>query len=121
MSGPGASVRWFLMDEDADAGWGDWCSVEIKGTVDLGVGRELGIESRASEKVESEESLREKLVPEMEREIGVGAAEAGDEVIFESSNGALSGVATMEAWWDELKIDALGLHVGLEEVGSFVV
>ncbi len=43
----------------------------------------------------------------MKREIFVGATEAGDEVVFERSDGAFGGVAAMHMWRDQLEIHIL--------------
>ena len=80
----------------------------------------LGL-TRAAKKIQREHGLREKFVPELEWKIGVGAAEAGDEMVLESANGALGGVAAMDAWGHELESDGLVAHVLLEEDGGFVV
>ena len=57
----------------------------------------------------------------MERERGVGAAEASDKMIFERSDGAFCGIATMDTWGNELEIDVFVAHVLLEDGGTFVV
>jgi hypothetical protein len=65
--------------------------------------------------------LREEFVPKVEGESGIGCAETGDEVIFESANSALGGVATVIAGGDELVVYLLAVHVGLKHGGGFVV
>ena len=55
--------------------------------------------------------MGKEFVPKVKREVWVGAAEPGDEVVLERSDGAFSGVATMETGWDELAVDVFGLHV----------
>jgi hypothetical protein len=57
----------------------------------------------------------------VERELWVGGAEAGDEVIFEGSNGAFCGVAAMDVGGGELEVDILAGHELLEGTGRFVV
>jgi hypothetical protein len=91
----GANGR-FLVAHHASSWRGKWHSVEVEGAMNLGVGRELGIDPRTSEEIERDEGLGEKTVPQVERKIGIGAAESGDEVVFEGSDGAFCGVATME-------------------------
>jgi hypothetical protein len=58
-------------------------------------------------KVESEEGLIEQAAPQVEREFGVGAAQASNEVIFEGVNGAFRCVGMVITWRDELEIDVL--------------
>ena len=57
----------------------------------------------------------------MEREVLVDAAKAGDKVILESADRALSGIAPMYARWDKLKIHSLCGHEFLEDFRAFVV
>jgi hypothetical protein len=57
----------------------------------------------------------------MQREVGIGAAEAGDKMIFKSVDGALGGVATVNVGWYELVVYLFGGHEALEESGGFVV
>jgi hypothetical protein len=52
--------------------------------------------------------------PEVQRKVGIGAAESGDEVCFPSLDGALGGVASMGVWWDQLKADVVVVHECLE-------
>jgi hypothetical protein len=65
--------------------------------------------------------LREEFIPEVEREIWVRSAQAGDEVILKSANSAFGGVAAMIAGGDELVVDLLAVHVGFEHGRGFVV
>ena len=44
-------------------------------------------------------------VPEMQREVWVAAAQAGDEVILVSLDCSFCGVGAMKVWGHELKID----------------
>ena len=44
-------------------------------------------------------------IPKMKRKITIGAAETGDEVIFECADGTFSSIGTMDARGHELKID----------------
>jgi hypothetical protein len=57
----------------------------------------------------------------MQGEISVGGTQAGDEVIFESPDGAFGGVVTVHAGGHKLKIDVLFRHVSLEDGGGFIV
>jgi hypothetical protein len=52
----------------------------------------------------------------MEREVLIGTAKTGNEVIFEGLDGAFSGVAGMDTGWDKLEIDFLLLHAGFENL-----
>lgn len=57
----------------------------------------------------------------MKGKVFVGAAEAGNKVVFEYADGAFSLVATMCVWRDELVVNMLFGEVLLEDVGGFVV
>jgi hypothetical protein len=87
----------------------------------MSIGRELGVQTGAAKKVEGEESLWQKAVPEVEREIFVGAAEAGDEVVFERADCAFGGIAAVDVGRDELKIDVLRTEEVFQDAGAFVV
>jgi len=73
------------------------------------------------EEVQGQLSLGEEMVPEVNGEQFVGAAESTNEVIFEGANGAFGSIAPMDMWWDQLKIDVLGCHIILEGMGCFAV
>ena len=102
------------MGNNFDAGWGEWCFVEVKVAVDLGVGRELGVHSRCAKEIKSDAALWNEFIPEADWEVGVGAAEAGNQMVFEGSDAAFGGVASMCVWGHQLKVDALGLEILLE-------
>ena len=55
------------------------------------------------EEVECEGSMGDEAVPDMQREVGVAATEAGDEVILVGLDGAFCGVGVMKVWGDELE------------------
>jgi hypothetical protein len=60
--------------------------------------------------------LRQKLVPEIEGEVVVSAAEAGDEMVFESLDVAFSPVATMKAGRSQLVVNVFIGHEVFEEL-----
>jgi hypothetical protein len=57
----------------------------------------------------------------VEGEILINAAKAGDEVIFERTDGSCGGIVVMHARRDELEVDIFGVHEILEWLGAFVV
>ena len=57
----------------------------------------------------------------MERKVQVGAAEDGDEMLFERPNGAFGGVLSVDMGWHELVVDVVVVEVGLEVSICFVV
>jgi hypothetical protein len=109
------------VDEDANAGRGNWGPIKIECTVELGPGRQVGVEAGAAQEVESEECLGDKSIPEMKREVFVDTAEAGDEVVLEGADGTLGGVAAVDARRGKLEVDVLGTEELLEGLGAFVV
>ena len=65
--------------------------------------------------------MGKKTVRKVERKILVCAAEAGNEMVFERSDGSFGGVAAVDVWRSELEVDVLCLHELLECGGCFVV
>ena len=57
-----AIVRWF-MDEGAGSWWCQWCSVEVKGSKELCVSGELGIDSGGTEEIECKLGLWQESAP----------------------------------------------------------
>ena len=57
----------------------------------------------------------------MQREVLVDTAEASHEVILERADGPFSCVATMVAGRDQLEVDLLVVHLGLENLRGFIV
>jgi hypothetical protein len=47
----------------------------------------------------------------MKGKVRIGAAEASDEVVFQSVDGTFWGIAAMDARWDELEVDVFLVHV----------
>jgi hypothetical protein len=84
------------MDEDLRSGRDKRSAIEVKRTVDLGLGGQLWIYPGSSQKIESEETLREEFVPKIQGEVGVGGTYYCNEVVFECANGALDRVATID-------------------------
>lgn len=60
-------------------------------------------------------------VPEVEGERGVGAAESGDEMVFERADGTFGSVGSMEAGWHDLEVDCFLVHELLECIGALIV
>ncbi len=65
--------------------------------------------------------MGEEFVPQMEREIFVDAAQAGDEVIFERANCTFSGVAAVETRRHQLIVDVFVDKELFECRGALVV
>lgn len=63
MSGPGFTYLGLFMDEDLGSDWSQWGAIEIEGTMELGLGRQLGVDAGASEQVQSDECLWEDPAP----------------------------------------------------------
>ena len=96
-------------------------AIEVERTVELGVGGDVGVDVRCAQKVERDFGLGQELVPEVEGEVLVDAAEASDEVVLERADGAFGRVAAMHASGRELEVDALLMHELLEDSRTFVV
>ena len=58
-----------------------------------------------AEEVECQGGMWDEAGPEMQEEVGVAAAQAGDEVIIVSLDCSFCGVGAMKVWGHELKLD----------------
>jgi hypothetical protein len=85
----------FLVAEEEGSGRGQWGAVEVEGAVELGVGGEFGVDSRASHKFEGDVGLWNEAAPQVHWKVGVAAAEDGDEVVLGSADRSLGGVAAV--------------------------
>jgi hypothetical protein len=57
----------------------------------------------------------------MKGEVFVGAAEAGNEVVFKRADGAFGSVAAMDVGRDKLEVDIFGAEEVFKDAGAFVV
>jgi hypothetical protein len=121
MWGPGSALGGFFMDEDANARRGNGRAVEVEVAKKLSPSGEFRIQAGATEKIESEEGLGEETIPQMEGEVLINAAQAGDEVIFERTDGAFSSIASVHARRGELEVDLFVTQELFEGGGTFVV
>ena len=60
-------------------------------------------------------------VPEVQGKVRVGAAQTGDEVVFEHADGVLGSIVLMNVGWGELKVNVAGVHELLQGDRSFIV
>jgi hypothetical protein len=121
MGGPSGALGGLVVNEDTDAGRGNGGAVEVKMAKKLRPSRQLGIETGATEEIEGEKSLGEETIPEMEREVLVDAAKAGNEMIFERTDGAFGSIAAVNTRGGKLEIDGLVTKKLLEGGRAFVV
>ena len=68
-----------------------------------------------------EEDLREEAIPEVEGEVGIGAADARDHVIFKCAYGTFTCVASVAPRRRQLEVDALVLHEGDQGSAGLVI
>jgi hypothetical protein len=118
---PGVSDCRLDVNEDAGPRWGQRRAIVVEGAVDLGIGREARVDAGAAEKVEGDEGLWKETIPKVQGKVGVGAAEASNEMIFERPNGTFGGIASVDAGRGELEVDVDAGDVLAEGEGSFVV
>ena len=57
------------------------------------------------EEVECQDSMWDEAVPEMQGEVGVATAQAGDELILVSLDCTFCGIGAMKVWGNELELD----------------
>ena len=65
--------------------------------------------------------MRHKTIPQVEREVFVDAAKASNEVILEGADGAFGGIAAVDAWWGELKVNYFFAEELFQSFGAFIV
>jgi hypothetical protein len=100
MWGPSSALGRFVVHEDADARWCEGGPIVIEDPVKLRPGRELGIEARASQEVQRNDSLREDAVPQVKGKVFVDATQSSDKMILERPNCTLGSVASMHMRWN---------------------
>jgi len=85
------------------------------------MGRQLGIDSRTTKQVQGQLSLTEDTIPEMQREVRIGAHEQSNEMVLESVDGTFRGAAAVGMQWCQLEVDFFFVHEIFERLGCFVV
>ena len=60
-------------------------------------------------------------VPEMQGEVRIAAAKAGDEVILVSLDCAFCDVGALKVWGNELELDAGTAQKSFEAAGAFII
>ena len=83
MCGPRCVVRWGFVDNGAAAGQSERRDVEVKGAIEVGPCRELGVEAGRSEEIEGDVGLREKAAPQVHGEVGIEQRHTHNEVALE--------------------------------------
>ena len=118
---PGAALAGFLVDDNVGAKRGKRVFVVVVGAMKLGPGREVGVEPRGAQEVQSEDSLWKQQAPIVERELGVTATKTGNEVVLESLDGSLGSIPAVDVGRGELVGNVFRLEVGFEDCGALVV
>ena len=95
--------------------------VEIKSAMWLHTGTELRVDVRTAQEVEFDFHLWNQLIPKMEGEVFVDAAQSHAEMILEGMDAALGSIAPVCAWGNQLKINVIVSHAVLEDLGTFIV
>lgn len=99
MGGPGLAGRRFFVGNDTAAWGSEGCAVVVKLATYLCMGGELGVEAGCSHHVQCDLGLWNELVPKVDWEILISAAESGDEVVLECADGSFGRVTTVHAGW----------------------
>lgn len=102
------------VDEDFGAERGHWRAVEVKGSVYLGVSRQLRIDARRSKEVERDEDLWNHSAPEVKWEFIVASAQNGDPMVGEGLNGSFGSIAAVNVGRCKLPIDVILRHESLQ-------
>ena len=77
--------------------------IVVEVTVELCIGRDLGIDAALPEEVEGDFGLRQDIAPCVEGERRIDGRKAGDEVIFEGADLLFGGVPAMDGRRCELE------------------
>jgi hypothetical protein len=59
------------VDKDLRSGRGKMSAIEVKRTIDLGMGRQLRVYPGSLQQIEGEETFRGEFVPKIQRGVGV--------------------------------------------------
>jgi hypothetical protein len=110
MWGPRDSFFRRFEGNHSGAQWAEGSAIEIKLSMILSPGRELGIELGSSEKVQNDFGLGDKAIPQMERELGVDTAEPSNKMVLECPDGAFCGISTVYIWWYQLEVHFFLCH-----------
>jgi hypothetical protein len=92
------------MGDRTNCGGGNRCFVEVEAAEQLCPCRKFRIDARAAGDVEAEDGSWQQMIPKVQWEVFVNAGEGSDEVIFESTDCALSSIPTMHSRWNKLKV-----------------
>ena len=63
----------------------------------------------------------DEVFPEMQGEVGVAAAQAGDEMRIVSLDCTFCGIGAVKVWGNELELDTGFLQKSFEAAGAFIV
>jgi hypothetical protein len=107
---------------DFGASRGNWSAVEVEVAKKGGVGGERRMNAGGPEEVKGQDRLGEETVPFGEGKSGIGGAEDGNKVVFESPDGAFGSICTMFLGRrNSLELDVVFLKGVFESLGTFVV
>ena len=103
------------------AWWGQWGSVEVKGSVELHFWREFWVDARRSLQVEYQVILWHKEVPDMEKKFWVLAVEDYNEMILEGPNLPLCIISVMDIGGYELEFNIIKSNTVLDHLQELIV
>ncbi len=81
----------------------------------------MGVALAPAEEIKHEFCFWEQMIPQVEQEVIVGAAQPGNKMDFECMDGVFSGIAVVYVWQDQLKVNVFGSEKLLEGCRGFVV
>lgn len=105
------------MGENAGAGRSDRIAVIVKETVEVGMGRKLGVQTGSAQEIEGP------VIEGGPRGEGVSfrlCCRGWDEMVLERPDCAFGGVSTMDVGRDELEIGILRAHELFEDAAAFI-
>ena len=117
----GIAFRRRFVQENFGAGGHERRFVIIEGSIEERFGRELGIDPRGEQKIESGGGEWNQAAPQIHWRVWVNATETGQKVIFERSNGLFGSIHAIDVRRDELKSNVVVAQVSFDRIRAFIV
>ena len=109
------------MDQDSGAGWGKWCAVEIKRTIELSFSRQVWVNTRRIQEIQRSCSLANESAPKVHGKLGVKRGESGNEMALPGVNGFLGCVGVVHVWRGKLELGAVLEHECFQNGWALIV
>ena len=115
-----AFIRCF-MQENFNAKGRERCFIITESSVEESFVRELWVDLRGTQKIESCGGKRNQAAPQMHGKVGMDTAQFDKRVIFERANGLFRLIRAMDVEWDALKRNIFVTQVFFDGIRAFIV